>query len=159
MSDDALRAQLARALDWQEAHVALDKALEGIPAAKRGERPKGFEHSVWQLFEHMRIAQQDILDFCVNASYEERLTWPDDYWPKQATPTESAWKESITAFARDRDAMKKLTREAKDLLAPVPTGKPNQTYLRAILLLVDHNAYHLGQIVAVRRALGIWPAA
>lgn len=157
MADDPLRAQLARALDWHEAHVAPDKAIDGIPAAKRGERPVGFEHSVWQLFEHMRIAQRDILDFCTNRQYEERLVWPDDYWPTNEAPSDSVWRESIAAFTRDREAMKKIARDTEDLLAPVPTGKPNQTYLRAILLLVDHNAYHLGQIVAVRRALGIWP--
>jgi uncharacterized damage-inducible protein DinB len=153
---DALRAQLVRILDWEEAHVGFDKALAGIPPAKRGVRPSGFEHSVWDLLEHMRIAHQDILAFCVDASYEHRLEWPGDYWPKKSKPGAAAWKKSLAAFRRDRQKMKRLARNAKDLFSPVPTGKRNQTYLRAILLLVDHNAYHLGQLVAVRRALGIW---
>ena len=157
MSDDPLRVQLARALDWHEAHVPFDKAIDAIPATKRGARPEGFEHSVWQLLEDMRIAQADILDFCATASYQETRSWPDDYWPKEQTPNDAAWTASVAAFKRDREAMKKLACETKDLLAPVPTGKPHQTYLRAILLLIDHNAYHLGQIVVVRRALGIWP--
>jgi len=153
---DPFRAQLVRMLDWEEAHVGFDKALDGIPAAKRAVRPAGFEHSVWDLLEHMRIAQQDILDFCVNASYEHRLKWPADYWPKKTAPDAAAWKKSLAAFGRDREAMKQLARDTTDLLSPVPTGKPNQTYLRAILMLADHNAYHLGQLIAVRRALGIW---
>ena len=107
----------------------------------------------------MRIAQRDILNFCVDASYEHDLKWPDDYWPKKAVPGDAAWKKSVAALRRDREAMKDLARDTKDLVAPVPTGKPNQTYLRAILMLADHNAYHLGQLIAVRRALGIWGKA
>ncbi len=157
MSESRLRDQLARALDWDEAQVGFDKAVEGVPADQRGARPAGFEHSPWQLLEHMRIAQEDILDFCVNADYEEMRHWPDDYWPKDpAPPDPRAWDASIAAFKRDRERMKELARETKDLYASVPTGDAKQTYLRAVLLVTDHNAYHLGQLVAVRRALGIW---
>jgi uncharacterized damage-inducible protein DinB len=158
MRDAAIRDQLVRVLDWEDAHVGFDKAVEGIPAAKQGVRPAGFEHSPWQLLEHMRIAQEDILDFCVNASYEHNRTWPDDYWPAAAPATPKAWDESVAAFVRSRDAMKRLAREVEDLTARVPTGEGGQTYLRAILLVADHAAYHVGQLVAVRRALGVWPA-
>jgi uncharacterized damage-inducible protein DinB len=154
---DALRTHLVRALDWEEAHVGFDKALDGIPPEKRGARAAGFDHSPWQLLEHMRLAQDDILDFCVNADYEHTLNWPDDYWPKDPTPaSDSAWTDSIASYKRGLEKLKRLARDVDDLTAQVPTGKATQTYLRAILLVVDHTAYHVGQLVAVRRALGIW---
>jgi len=154
---DALREQLARTLDWEEAHVGFDKAVAGIPPEKRGARAAGFEHSPWQLLEHLRIAQEDILDFCLNPKYEHRMHWPDDYWPEDpAPPSAQAWTDSIAAYIRSREAMQQMARETKDLTAVVPTGKGRQTYLRGILLAADHAAYHVGQIVAVRRALGVW---
>ena len=116
----------------------------------------GFEHSPWQLLEHIRLAQDDILDFCLNANYVHTMTWPDDYWPGPSPADDTAWKASIAAFARARNAMKDLARDVEDLTATVPTGKGNQTYVRAILLVADHTSYHVGQLVAVRRALGIW---
>ena len=156
MSDKALRDHLVRLLDWEEAHVGFDKAVDGIPADKRGARASGFEHSPWQLVEHMRLAQQDLLDFCINSQYEQTFEWPDDYWPDVAPPSAAAWKASIASFARTRDQVKALARDVKDLTAKVPKGKAGQTYLRAILLVADHTAYHVGQLVALRRALGIW---
>jgi uncharacterized damage-inducible protein DinB len=157
MNDTPLREQLVRILDWEEAHVGFDKAIADLPADKRGALATGFEHSVWQLLEHMRLAQEDILDFCLNPKYVHTMKWPDDYWPKQpAPPNSAAWDESVASFKRERDRFKTLVRETKDLYALVPTGKGPQTYLRAILLVADHNNYHLGQIVAVRRALGAW---
>jgi hypothetical protein len=153
----AFRDQLARILDWEDAHVNFDKAVDGIPPAKRGGRAPGFEHSPWQLVEHIRIAQDDIVDFCVNSSYKHTMKWPDDYWPKDpAPPGEQAWTASLVSYARSRADLKRLARDIEDLTAKVPTGKGHQTYLRAILLAADHAAYHVGQIVAVRRALGIW---
>ena len=156
MATDPVRDHLVRLLDWEEAHVGFDKAIDGIPLGKRGAQAPGFEHSPWQLLEHMRLAQDDILDFCVNADYVHNLKWPDDYWPAAAPPNDAAWQQSITSFTRSREEMKKLAREVPDLSALVPTGKGKQTYLRAILLVADHTAYHVGQLVAVRRALGIW---
>ena len=156
MSDKAIRDHLVRLLDWEEAHVGFDKAVDGIPVAARGAHATGFEHSPWQLLEHMRLAQADILDFCVNASYEHAMAWPDDYWPGQEPPSEAAWNESVAAFSRTREELQALARDVEDLAAPVPTGKATQTYLRAILLVADHTAYHVGQLVAVRRALGVW---
>jgi uncharacterized damage-inducible protein DinB len=159
-STEAFRDHLVKLLDWKEAHAGFDTAVDGIPADKRGARPAGFAHSPWQLLEHIRLAQDDILDFCVNAEYEHTLTWPDDYWPADPEPPDAgSWGDSLAAYARSREQLKKLAREVKDLTASVPTGKKPQTYLRAILLTADHTAYHVGQLVAVRRALGIWPAA
>ena len=159
-SINAVRDHLVRVLDWQEAHVGFDKAVDGIPPDKRGARAAGFEHSPWQLLEHLRLAQDDILDFCVNRTYEHTMKWPDDYWPTDpAPPSDRAWTDSIAAFTRSREEMKRLASDVEDLTAKVPTGKGNQTYLRAILLVADHAAYHVGQLIAVRRALGVWPAA
>ena len=158
-NDTAIRDHLARALDWKDAHATFDQAVDGIPAAHRGRRADGFEHSAWQLLEHLRLAQDDLLDFCVNPEYVHTMTWPDDYWPKSPEPPdEKSWTDSIAATVRTREAVKRLVRETADLTASVPTGKPSQTYLRAILLIVDHNAYHVGQLVSLRRALGLWPA-
>jgi uncharacterized damage-inducible protein DinB len=156
MSDTAIRDHLARVLDWEEAHVGFEKAIENIPPDKRGAQAPGFEHSPWQLLEHMRLGQEDILDFCVNPRYEHTMKWPDDYWPSPAPPSDAAWQKSIASFTQSRDKLKALARDVKDLTATVPTGKDTQTYLRALLLVADHTAYHLGQLVAVRRALGIW---
>lgn len=157
---EILRAQLVRLLNWEEAHVGFDKVVAGIPAERCGSQPAGFEHTLWQLLEHLRVAQNDILDFCVNGQYVHALEWPDDYWPASpAPPHAAAWNESVESFKKDRERLKQLVRDGGvDLFALVPTGKKQQTYLRAILLVADHNAYHLGQMVAVRRALGIWPA-
>jgi uncharacterized damage-inducible protein DinB len=152
----AIRDHLVRALDWAEAHVGFDHAIEGLPPELRGTPPRGFEHSPWQLVEHIRLAQEDILEFCVNPRYQHTKTWPDDYWPRDPAPHEAdAWTSSVEAFTRDRTAMKRLAKDA-DLAATVPTGSEGQTYLRAILLVIDHTGYHVGQIVAVRRALGAW---
>jgi len=155
---DAVRDHLVRALDWGEAHVTVDKAVDGIPADKRGARPPGFGHSPWQLLEHVRIAQEDIYDFCSDANYRHTKKWPEDYWPADAAPSDAnAWTASLASYASVREKMKAMIRTVDDLTAKVPTGKATQTYLRAILLVVDHTAYHAGQIVAIRRALGIWP--
>jgi uncharacterized damage-inducible protein DinB len=159
-SSSAVRDHLSRALEWDEAHADLDKAIAGIPAARRAERPAGFEHSAWDLLEHVRLAQKDLVDFCVDAQYEHALTWPDDYWPHDRTPSDAAWNSSVAAIKADRARLQKLVHDPSiDLLALVPTGKGHQTYLRAIMLVIDHNAYHIGQIVAVRRMLGIWNPA
>jgi uncharacterized damage-inducible protein DinB len=155
--DDAVRDHLMRVFDWEEAHVGFDKAVAAVPPEARGARPPGFEHSVWQLLEHIRIAQDDILDFCLNAAYEHTLSWPDGYWPAAAAPPDdAAWQASIAACTQSRKRLQQVAREVEDLTVPVPTGKANQTYLRAILLAADHVAYHVGQIVSVRRALGVW---
>ena len=152
-----IREHLARALDWEDAHVGFSKAIDGLPPQKRGVRPGGFEHSAWELLEHVRIALSDLVDFATSPQYAHSLDWPGDYWPPRQAPTEAEWEESIAGFRADLARLQALARDpAIDLLAPVPTGNQSQTHLRNILVAVDHNAYHLGQIVAVRRALGAW---
>ena len=103
--------------------------------------------------EHIRLAQDDILDFCVNPHYVHTLKWPDDYWPSPAPASDAVWNECLASFNRSRDKMKALARDVKDLTATVPTGKGQQTYLRAILLVADHAAYHVGQLDYLRRTL------
>lgn len=158
-ASDPLRAQLVAYLDWREAHADFDAAVDGVPADRRGAVPPGLPYSLWQLLEHLRIAQQDILDFCLNPQYRA-MTWPDDYWPSAAAPASTdAWEASIAAYRRDRAAMQALAADRTiDLSARIPHGT-GQTYLREILLVVDHAAYHIGQMVLVRRLLGIWPDA
>jgi len=154
---DPLREQLVRLLDWEEAHATFDKAVAGLPLKLQGAVPPGFEHSAWQLLEHLRIAQADIYDFCVNPKYRHTMKWPDDYWPKRPTPPDGrAWRASVGACRSDRKKMQALARDpAIDLFAAIPHGD-GQTYLREILLVADHGSYHVGQIVLVRKALGSW---
>mgnify|MGYP001583745755 CR=1 FL=1 len=152
----ALRAQLSDFLDSRHAHVGFEAAVKGTPVGQRGAVPTGFEHSVWQLVEHIRIAQNDILDFCRNPRYVAKK-WPDDYWPAAPGPkSAAAWTKALADFRRDRRAMQRLAANPRiDLFAKIPHGT-GQTYLREILLIVDHSAYHIAQIVDVRRALGNW---
>jgi hypothetical protein len=154
----ALRAQVAKLLDWEDAHVGFNKTVKGIAPRFRGVVPDGLPYSAWQLVEHLRIAQADILEFCRRSGYREK-TWPDDYWPPSPLPAgHSAWARSIAGFRRDLKALQRLARDPKiDLFATIPHGS-GQTYLRELLLAASHNDYHIGQIVVVRRALGIWPS-
>ena len=157
-NDTSLRTHLVKLLDWSDAHASFDAAVKGIASKCRGSVPDGWEYSAWQLVEHIRIAQADILEFCVGAHYQEKK-WPDEHWPKSpAPPSEAAWDASIETYRRDREAMQQLAGNSEiDLLATVPHGT-TQTYLREILLVADHTAYHVGQLIALRRQLGIWPA-
>ena len=153
--DDALRALLSKLLDWEDAHAAFDTAVEGIPSETRGARRDGVPHSPWQLLEHLRICQHDILDFCRNPKYVEMAM--EEYWPPAAEPpSPKAWSASVAAIRRDLAALKRLAADRRlDLFARIPHGS-GQTYLRELLLVADHNAYHVGQLVALRRALGAW---
>jgi uncharacterized damage-inducible protein DinB len=156
IDEKALRAQLVKLLDFEEAHVGFDRAVKGIPPRMRARVPANGEHSLWELLEHLRIAQADILEFCRTAKYKEK-TWPDDYWPSSPSPrSASAWTKAIADYRHDNKAFQRLAANTKvDLLATIPHGT-GQTYLREILLAADHAAYHIGQIVAVRKQLGIW---
>ena len=151
-----LREHLIKLLDWQDSHVTFDVAIEGIPPPLQGVRPEGLPYSPWELLEHLRLAQSDILNFCRNPSYKAPK-WPDEYWPKSTTPpAPDDWQHSVTAFRADRQALQSLAADpAFDLYAEIPHGE-GQTYLREVLLAADHTAYHLGELVAVRRLLGIW---
>ena len=157
MDERILREMLGRILTWGEAHVDWKKAVDGIPAKDRGKRPRGTPHSPWELLEHIRLATWDILEFSRDPRHVSP-DWPAGYWPaKPAPPNAAAWQESVKALARDLDDMRKLVFDPKtDMLAPVPGGS-GQTLLREVLLLADHNAYHIGQLVLVRRLLGCWP--
>lgn len=156
---DSIRTVVARLLDWEDAHAGFDRVVSGLSPKLQGQVPSGLPYSPWQLLEHLRITQHDILDFCVNPAYEE-LDWPGDYWPKSpAPPSPGDWDKGVAAFRKDRDALKKLALDPGiDLMGKVPAGK-DQTYLRELLLVADHTAYHLGELVVVRRALGAWPQA
>jgi hypothetical protein len=155
-SELALRQHLVKLLQGGDAHVDFDAAIEGLPADLRGKTPKGAEHSPWQLLEHLRIAQWDILEFSRNPAHQSP-EWPGGYWPDHpAPPGDEAWDKSVKAFRRDLQALCDLvTDEKTDLFARIPHGD-GQTILREALLTADHNAYHLGQLVLVRRLLGAW---
>jgi len=156
--DRILREQLAALLEGSEAHADAPPILRAFPAALRGLKPHGAPHSAWQLLEHMRIAQWDILEYCRNPDHKSPK-WSEGYWPAtEAPPSPHAWDRSCKEFLSDRSAMKRLVaRPGADLFAKIPHGG-GQTLLREALLVVDHNAYHLGQLVLVRRMLGVWPA-
>ncbi|HZP16427.1 MAG TPA: DinB family protein [Terriglobales bacterium] len=152
----SLRKHLVELLDGGQAHATFDAVMAGFPAKVRGEIPKGLPHSAWMLLEHMRLAQWDILDFCINPKYK-MMKWPEDYWPTAPAPSSpAAWESSIKAFRSDLEKMKKLVSNPKtDLFAKIPWGD-GQTILREAMLVADHNAHHLGQLIDVRRLLGIW---
>ena len=155
-SEGAWRKELKAPLLWGDAHVDWKTALAGLPVEKRGVRPTGFPYSAWELLEHARIAQQDILEFCIDPKYKPKA-WPAEYWPgNPAPPSGEAWDQTVKEFEADTHEMAKLVENARiDLLAKIAHGS-GQTILREALLLADHNAYHLGQFVLVRRALGAW---
>ena len=152
-----IREHLARVLSWEDAHTSFDSAVSGLPEPLRGTQPAGLPYSPWQLVEHLRITQHDILDFCTNPGYRE-LSWPDDYWPQSAAPQRSStWTHSIRQFRRDRAALQQLCSNPEvDLESTIPHGT-NQTYLRELLLAADHAAYHIGELIVVRRLLASWP--
>jgi hypothetical protein len=156
IDDSAVRDLVSRLLAWEDAHVGFDKAVNGIPVALRGKRPSRLPYSPWQLIEHMRITQHDILDFCRNPSYQQN-TWPEAYWPSSAAPPSArSWTESIRQYRADRQALQDLAGDPTiDLAAKIPHGS-GQTYLREIILAADHTAYHVGELLVVRRLLGIW---
>jgi uncharacterized damage-inducible protein DinB len=151
-----MRSHLVKALNWGDAHATFDAAVKDFPAALRGKRVDGVPYSAWELLEHLRIAQHDILDFSRNPKYKEKK-WPDEYWPgSPEPPDDKAWDRSVAAFRRDMRAFQKLAADPKlKLEKKIPHGE-GQTYLREILLVIDHNAYHVAEIVMLRRLLGAW---
>jgi DinB superfamily len=157
--DKALRDHLLYLLRDGGAHLDFESAFADLPPGLRGARPAGVPHTPWQLLEHMRIAQWDILEFSRSPTHVSP-TFPDGYWPQSdAPPDEKVWEESMDRFRSDLEAMCTLVGDpATDLFTRIPHGD-GQTILREALLVADHNAYHLGQLVMVRRALGAWPSA
>ena len=154
--DQSLREHVLYLLRGGGAHANFESATKGLPVELRGKRPKGAEHSPWEILEHMRIAQSDILEFSRDATHTSP-EWPAGYWPKtQTPPSAAAWTRSVRSFSADLEAMCALV-EAKstNLFARIPHGS-GQTILREALLVADHNAYHVGELVLVRRLLGAW---
>jgi uncharacterized damage-inducible protein DinB len=152
---DPWRPIVAAALDAREAHVPFDRAVADLPPDLRGRRPEGLPHSAWELVEHVRIAQADLIAYLEDPAYAAP-DWPDGYWPPSAEPaTAEAWDEAIAAVAAGRARLKALLLELPEPTAPIPWGGAH-TFLRTILVALDHEAYHVGQIVLVRRLLGAW---
>lgn len=154
--DAALREHLIQLLTGSHAHADFNAAIKDMPVELQGKRPKGADHSPWELLEHLRIAQWDILEFSRDAHHQSPA-WPGGYWPATPVPPdEHAWEKSVRAFRRDLKALCDLvTDPATDLYAKIPHGD-GQTILREALLTADHNAYHVGQLILVRRLLGAW---
>jgi hypothetical protein len=154
--DAAVREHLLYLLGGGGAHVGFDAAVKGLPEELRGRVPKGLPYSPWQILEHMRLAQWDIVEFSRNRDHRSP-EWPRGYWPASAAPPgRAAWKKSITTFRADLETMQEMVRNpATDLYARIPWGD-GQTILREALLVADHNAYHLGELIVVRRLLGTW---
>ena len=157
MSDTIIREHLLSLLNSGDAHQDIDSAIDEIPAAVRGKRPTGSPHSPWELLEHIRLAQADILEYSQNPEHVSP-EFPEGYWPKTPAPRdEEQWNDTVAAFKRDlRDMIRLIENPKTDLYAPIPHGQ-GQTILREALVLADHNSYHLGQLVDLRRALGSWP--
>ena len=155
-NDKSLRQHLVALLKGGSAHATFDAAVKDFPAKHYGKRPRGAAHSPWEVLEHMRIAQWDILEFSRNAKHVSP-EFPDGYWPKTPAPADAtAWTKSVQSFRADLKAMVALAEnESVDLLARIPHGE-GQTILREALVLADHNAYHLGELLLLRRLLGAW---
>jgi hypothetical protein len=155
--DKALREHVLYLLDGGGAHAKFDEVVADIPPKLLAQKPAGLPHSLWRLLEHLRIAQGDILEFSRNPKYVPPK-WPEGYWPKtEGPPSPAAWNASVKKFRQDLKSMQELVKDSKtDLFAKIPWGD-GQTVLREALLLADHNAYHLGQMLDVRRLLGAWP--
>jgi uncharacterized damage-inducible protein DinB len=153
---DSLRKHVLELLTGKHAHADFDTAVAKFPLKRAGEKPAGAPYSAWQLLEHMRIAQRDILEFTRNPKHASP-EWPEGYWPPCESPAKStAWSHSVRAFRAELKAMMDLVADpARDLVAPIPHGQ-GQTLLREALLLADHNSYHVGQLVMLRRLLGAW---
>ncbi len=149
----SIRKYLDNALRMKGAHLAFEAAVADFPPALRGAKPTGVPHSAWELLEHMRLAQQDILDFSRNPAYKEKK-FPDDYWPAgPEPPNQESWERSVEEFKGDLREMRALVGDkSQDLLAKIPHGQ-GQTLLREALLIIDHNSYHLGQLVFLRKML------
>jgi hypothetical protein len=152
----SLRKELDRLLSGKGAHVDFDTAVADFPLKLRGVRPEGAAHSAWETLEHLRIAQWDMLEFSRDAKHVSP-EWPSGYWPEKAEPTNAgAWDESVKAFQRDLAALRKLVADPKtDLFTPLAHGE-GQTLLREAMQVADHNAYHVGELVLLRRILGAW---
>lgn len=153
-----MRKQLVALLDGGQAHATFEEAVADFPPEMRLVVPRGLPYSAWQLLEHLRISQRDILNFCAPPTGGYRaMLWPEDYWPKRKDlPSKDAWERSTEAVRADRETFKALLLKPEaDLSKPFLWGT-GQTLMREALLIADHNAYHIGQMIVLRRLLGIW---
>lgn len=157
MSDQHVRQQLVNFLTMQQAHMTFDDAVRNFPMAHINTRPPNVEYSFWQLVEHLRITQWDILDYIRNPNYQE-IEWPREYWrDPDATTDEHGWKETIRQFQADLAALVAIVQNPQtDLYAPIPHGYGGHTILREILVVGDHNAYHVGELGILRQVMGLW---
>lgn len=155
-SEKTIRELLLEQLEGRNAHVDFDQALQGLTYKQTGIKVEGLPHTIWELIEHIRIGQADILEFCKNPDYQE-LGWPADYWPESSMPeSERQLEESVQAVREGLDEMRDMIRDREnDLQVPFEHGD-GQTLFREAMLIVDHNSYHIGQIVQIRRLLGSW---
>ncbi len=161
MSDEELRRTLSKLLLQSQAHGGLSRAVEGIPVALAGRQVEGFRHTAWELVEHLRLAAEDLVSYCRDADYE-KLGWPQGYWPETTEPpTEEAWHESVRKLLDATEGMAVMVEDHEhDLYARVPSAEKGHHHtLRAALILLDHNGYHIGQLIDLRIALGVWPPA
>lgn len=157
-TDDALlREQLVAFLNGGQAHAKFSDAVADFPADRIGERPAGLPYSAWQLVQHIRITLRDLLEFVTNSEYVE-LEWPGSYWPKEAAPgKDQSWTETVKAIQADLKSFEKLVHSPdSNLYATIPWGKSGETLLREVLLAADHTSYHVGELILLRRVLGIW---
>ena len=155
--DAALREQLVALLKGGQAHATLSDAVAHFPANRIGERPAGVPYSAWQLVEHIRITLHDLLEFVTNSEYAE-LDWPSEYWPENAAPgKDESWNAAVKAIHEDMQSFEALVHSPdSNLYAAIPWGKNGETLLREVLLAADHTSYHLGELILLRRMLGIW---
>jgi hypothetical protein len=155
--DAALREQLAALLKGGQAHATFSDAVADIPANLISERPVGIPYSAWQLVEHIRITLHDLLEFATNSEYVE-LDWPSGYWPKNAAPGKNeSWDGTVKAIQADLKSFEALVHSpSSNLYATIPWGKNGETLLREVLLAADHTSYHVGELILLRRVLGIW---
>ncbi len=149
-----MRDHLEKLMRMGQAYRPMDELLQGLNLTEAGRQVEELPYTIWQLLEHLRFAQQDILDFCRNPDYQEP-DWPDDYWPADVTPADQqTLDQTLQAINRDLEAMVQLVQDTEnDLFEPIPHGN-GQTLLREAMLVAEHNAYHFGQIVVLRRLLG-----
>lgn len=155
--DDELRRQLLRLLDGVDAHMPFEEAVADFPADAINRRPPNVGYTTWHLVEHLRLVQRDMLEYVTDPGYRDR-EWPRDYWPEpDATATPGEWAASVAAFLADRAALRALAADAqRDLLAPLPLT-PGRSLLRAVRIIADHNAYHVGELAILRQVMGTWP--
>ena len=156
IQDNTYRKQLLASLKGLSAHISFEKTIEDFPEDYYNKKISGIQYSCWDLLEHLRIAQWDILDFIMNPKYQT-ITWPDSYWPKDKGDAEK-WRHSVKNYLNDRKDLEAMVEDnAIDLYSPIPHA-PDYTIFREIVIVIDHNSYHTGQLLLLRRALGIWSA-